>query len=102
MAHCGVVLQKYRNLYVFSSIPAEHRHEPFKLAVKNSMVGGAFAAHEFHDVVSRKHLLEWQYSVGGGGVPPLDPPLPPLDPPPPPLLPFQCVIEHLLDLLLSL
>ena len=39
MAHCGAVLQKYRNLYVFSSIPAEHRHKPFKLAVKNSMRG---------------------------------------------------------------
>ena len=24
VAHCGAVLQKYRNLYVFSSIPAEH------------------------------------------------------------------------------
>jgi hypothetical protein len=39
VAHCGAVLQKYRNLYVFSSIPAEHRHKPFKLAVKNSMCG---------------------------------------------------------------
>ena len=25
--------------YVFSSIPVEHRHKPFKLAVKNSMCG---------------------------------------------------------------
>ena len=49
VAHCGAVLQKYRNLYVFCSIPAEHRHKRFKLAVKN---GGAFAAHAFHDVVS--------------------------------------------------
>ena len=39
VAHVGAVLQKYRNLYVFSSIPAEHRHKPFKLAVKNSMRG---------------------------------------------------------------
>ena len=39
VAHCGAVLQKYCNLYVFSSIPAEHRHKPFKLAVKNSMRG---------------------------------------------------------------
>ena len=36
-AHCGAVLQKYLNLYLLSSIPAEHRHQPFKLAVKNSM-----------------------------------------------------------------
>ena len=40
VAHRGVVLQKYRNLYVFSSIPAEHRHKPFKRAVKESMRGG--------------------------------------------------------------
>ena len=40
VAHCGAVLQKYRNLYVFSSIRAEHRHKPFKLVVKNSMRGG--------------------------------------------------------------
>ena len=40
VAHRGVVLQKYRNLYVFSSIPAEHRHKPFKRAVKKSMRGG--------------------------------------------------------------
>ena len=39
VARCGAVLQKYRNLYVFSSILAEHRHKPFKLAVKNSMRG---------------------------------------------------------------
>ena len=39
VAHCGAVLQKYRNLYVFISIPAEHRHKPFKLALKNSMCG---------------------------------------------------------------
>ena len=39
VAHCGAVLQKYRNLYVFSSIPAEHRHKPFKLAVKKSSRG---------------------------------------------------------------
>ena len=35
----GVVLQKYCNLYVFSTIPAEHRHRPLKLAVKKSMRG---------------------------------------------------------------
>ena len=39
VAHCGTVLQKYRNLYVFRSIPAEHMHKPFKLVVKNSMRG---------------------------------------------------------------
>ena len=39
VAHCGAVLQKYRNLYVFSSILAKHRHKAFKLAVKNSMLG---------------------------------------------------------------
>ena len=39
VAHCGAVLQKYRNLYVFSSIPAEHRDKPVKIAVKNSMRG---------------------------------------------------------------
>ena len=39
VAHCGVVLQKYRNLYVFSSLRALYRHKPFKLAVKNSMGG---------------------------------------------------------------
>ena len=38
-AHCGAVLQKYRNLYVFIKIPAEHRHKPFKLAVESSMRG---------------------------------------------------------------
>ena len=42
VAHCGAVLQKCRNLYVFSSIPAEHRHKPFKVAVKNSMRGRCF------------------------------------------------------------
>ena len=39
VAHCGAVLQKYRNLNVFNSIPAEYRQKPFKLAVKNSMRG---------------------------------------------------------------
>ena len=39
VAHCGTVLQKYCNLYVFSSIPAERRHTAFKLAVKSSMHG---------------------------------------------------------------
>ena len=39
VAHCGAVLQKFRNLYVFGSIRAEHTHEPFKLAVKISMRG---------------------------------------------------------------
>ena len=39
VAHCGAVLQKYRNLYVFNSIPTEHRHKPFKLDVQNSMHG---------------------------------------------------------------
>ena len=39
VAHCGAVLQKYRNLYVFNNIPAEHRHKLFNLAVKNSMCG---------------------------------------------------------------
>ena len=39
VAHCAAVLQKYSNLYVFRSILAEHRHKPFKLAVKNSMRG---------------------------------------------------------------
>ena len=39
VAHFRAVLQKHRNLDVFSSIPAEQRHKPFKLAVKNSMRG---------------------------------------------------------------
>ena len=39
VARCGAVLQKYRNHYVFSTIRAEHRHKPFKLAVKSSMRG---------------------------------------------------------------
>ena len=39
VGHCGAVLQKYRNLYLFSNIPAEYRRKPFKLAVKNSMRG---------------------------------------------------------------
>ena len=39
VAHCGAVLQKYSNLYVFCSIPAEHRHKRFKLVVKQSMLG---------------------------------------------------------------
>ena len=39
VAHCGAVLQKYRNLDVFSSIPAEHTHKSFKIAVENSMHG---------------------------------------------------------------
>ena len=39
VAHCGAVLHKYCNLYVFGSTPAEHRHKPFQLFVKNSMRG---------------------------------------------------------------
>ena len=39
VARCGAVLQKYRNLYVFSSIPAEHKHKPFNICDKNSMCG---------------------------------------------------------------
>ena len=39
VAHRGAVLQKYRNLYVSISIPAEHKRKPFKLVVKNSMRG---------------------------------------------------------------
>ena len=39
VAHCAAVLQKYGNLYFFSTIPAEHMCKPFKLAVKNSMCG---------------------------------------------------------------
>ena len=39
VAHCEALLQKHRNLYVFSSMRAEHRHKPFKLAVKNGMCG---------------------------------------------------------------
>ena len=34
VAHCGAVLQNYRNLYVFSSVPAEHRYKAFKLAAR--------------------------------------------------------------------
>ena len=52
VAHCGAVLQKYRNLYVFSSIRAEHRHKPFKLAAKNSMRGRCLR----HPRVSRRGL----------------------------------------------
>ena len=40
VAHCGAVLQKYHKLDVFGSIPAEQRHKPFKLAVKNNIWGG--------------------------------------------------------------
>ena len=36
-AHGGPVLRKCCNLYVFISIPSEHRHKPFRLAVKNTM-----------------------------------------------------------------
>ena len=32
-------LAKYRTLYLFSSVPAEHRHRRFKVKVKNSMRG---------------------------------------------------------------
>ena len=39
MADCGAVLQKHRNLCLFSNIPAEHRHRPFELAVQNRMCG---------------------------------------------------------------
>ena len=39
VVHCAAVLQKSRNLYVLSVIPAEHKHKPFKLAVNNSMRG---------------------------------------------------------------
>ena len=39
VAHCGAVLQKYHNLFVFRSIPAKHRHKPFKFVVKNTMRG---------------------------------------------------------------
>ena len=39
VATCGAALRKYCNLYVLSSVPAEHGHQPSKLAVKNSMLG---------------------------------------------------------------
>ena len=37
MAHSHYFLAKYRTLYLFSSVPAEHRHRRFKVQVKNSM-----------------------------------------------------------------
>ena len=53
VAHCGAVLQKYRNLYVFSNILARHKHKPFKLAVKNNMRGRCLC----HPRVSRRGLM---------------------------------------------
>ena len=32
-------MEKYRSLYLFSSIPSEHRNRRFKRALKNSMRG---------------------------------------------------------------
>ena len=39
VAHSHYFLAKYRTLYLFSSVPAEHRHRRFKVQVKNSMRG---------------------------------------------------------------
>ena len=35
----GAVVQQYCNVYVFNSIPTEHTHKPFKLAIQNSTRG---------------------------------------------------------------
>ena len=64
VAHCGTVLQKYCNLYLFSSIPAERRHTAFKLAVKSSMRGCCFP----RPYVSRRgltHLLNMETLILG-------------------------------------
>ena len=39
IAHSHYFFAKYRTLYLFSSVPAEHRHRQFKMQVKNSMCG---------------------------------------------------------------
>ena len=38
-AHSAALLKRYATFYIFSSIPSEHRHKPFKVAVKNSFRG---------------------------------------------------------------
>jgi hypothetical protein len=38
-SHSGFFVEKYRSLYLFSSIPSEHRNRRFKRALKNSMRG---------------------------------------------------------------
>ena len=39
VAHFAALLKRYGTLYIFSSIPSEHRHKPFKVVVKNSFRG---------------------------------------------------------------
>ena len=38
-AHSGLIVATYRSMYIFSSIPCEHRNRPFKRGLKNSMRG---------------------------------------------------------------
>ena len=39
VAHSTALLKRYGTLCIFSSIPSEHRHKPFKVVVKNSFRG---------------------------------------------------------------
>ena len=39
VAHSGFFVEKYRSLYLFSSIPSEKRNRRFKVGLKNSMRG---------------------------------------------------------------
>ena len=52
MAHCGAVLQKYRNLMCFAVYLRNTAISLSNLLSKTTCVGGASAAHAFHDVVS--------------------------------------------------
>lgn len=39
VAHSGYYIKMYRTLYLFSSIPSEHRHQTFKLDLRHSFQG---------------------------------------------------------------
>ncbi len=39
VAHSGFFMKTYRTLYLFSSIPSEHRHQTFKLDLRHSFQG---------------------------------------------------------------
>ena len=53
VAHCGAVLQKYRNLMCSAVYLPNTGIRLLNLLSKTACVGGAFAAHVFPDVVSR-------------------------------------------------
>ena len=40
LAHSSIFVHKYRNMFVFSSIPSEMRHKPFKMDVRHTFLGG--------------------------------------------------------------